>query len=817
MAKVDSKGRILYYINGKPVYANDDTYGFYNPSSEKKPTDWQDRGFNDHDPKTDDDHPGKKDDDRVGHRKNPDSPKDRDRHHDDNKGNGSKKYATYKLVRGSDGRLNVQYVDAKTGKVLTNKELGNYHIVSSASSIPGVYSQKPAGPGKDKGDKGDTGDEGKGDKGKKGNTEDSSWSQYRGDFNDHAANGTAGGRNNSKSPSSSSPGKSSTAPGPAEQGDTNGFYDPDNNRISFSPSLAAEKNANNKALGLPEVNYDTTSPSGFTPDQSVHPAIDTSLDDWNGPVVSGNLTSPFEGQNLSKATVVGSDVPSYSDQEKQDMAKTLAGEIDSRYTDPTSPEGVDEANHIMSTMVNRDEVFDGGLSDALHAPNAYSTWNNDKVAKNANANYNKNPALWDGLVDRFLADPSLRTPVTNYYNPGLVDPSWSKNLLDKTQIGPHMFGVDPNLSVPTRALTDDEISAVENNNINTSFMNSPAYAQGPELASTPPDVTGGIGTQLGNFPDAYSAQKDYNTPSSSPNPADIGGFISGYQAQKDYDPNNFDNMGVSVSHETFDNPSATNTSNFGTGVTAQRDYDPNSTDNMGVSVSHENFDQSNAANTSNLGTGITAQRDYDPNSPNNIGVSVSSMDSGFAQNNNLDKSGRFSTPSNFDSSRFGDNVTTDPNAVSNSSQISADNEAKVTNSVAGPTGFVSGYQAQQDYSTPSISSTPANTVSDAASVSNQPSIGFDNTEGIAGAPSTTDSSATSAGEGMDTTDSTSGVAPSGTAPGTTGGGLFGGLFGGDTTSPDTSAPDTGSVGDTGTDASSSDTDPDTGGFSDGYL
>lgn len=121
------------------------------------------------------------------------------------------------------------------------------------------------------------------------------------------------------------------------------------------------------------------------------------------------------------------------------MAKTLAGEIDQRFTDLSTPEGIREANSIMSTMENRANKY-GSISDAISAPNQYSTWNNNAVAATAMANYNKNPEAFNSLVDSYAMDQRNNLGFTSYYNPSITNPGWGASMVQTENIGPHKFG-----------------------------------------------------------------------------------------------------------------------------------------------------------------------------------------------------------------------------------------------------------------------------------------------------------------------------------------------------------------------------------------
>lgn len=142
----------------------------------------------------------------------------------------------------------------------------------------------------------------------------------------------------------------------------------------------------------------------------------------------------------ARASVDLTRATTYSDMEKRLMGATLAGEIDPRYTDLSTPEGIAEARGIMSTMENRVGKY-GTMKDTLLAPAQYSTWNTDSAARTAINNYKANPAMYDKIVNDFFADPKSNTGFTHYYNASLVSPEWGAKLQKTTDIGPHRFGM----------------------------------------------------------------------------------------------------------------------------------------------------------------------------------------------------------------------------------------------------------------------------------------------------------------------------------------------------------------------------------------
>lgn len=129
----------------------------------------------------------------------------------------------------------------------------------------------------------------------------------------------------------------------------------------------------------------------------------------------------------------------YSREDKLAMAATLAGEIDTRYSKPNTPEAVREAFGILSTMENREARY-GTIQNAIFADKQYSTWNDPKAANTAKANYQANPGYYNSLVDSYLSNPENNLGFTSYLNPSIASPDWASAMQNPTQIGPHQFG-----------------------------------------------------------------------------------------------------------------------------------------------------------------------------------------------------------------------------------------------------------------------------------------------------------------------------------------------------------------------------------------
>lgn len=132
----------------------------------------------------------------------------------------------------------------------------------------------------------------------------------------------------------------------------------------------------------------------------------------------------------------------YTPQERDLMARTLAGEIDLSKTDLNTEEGRREAFGILSTMENRANRF-GGIEQAITADRQYSTWNDPRAANVANTNYEKNREMYDSLVSDMERDQSLNTGYTSYYNPSIANPDWGAKMNNALDIGAHRFGSLP--------------------------------------------------------------------------------------------------------------------------------------------------------------------------------------------------------------------------------------------------------------------------------------------------------------------------------------------------------------------------------------
>lgn len=133
-------------------------------------------------------------------------------------------------------------------------------------------------------------------------------------------------------------------------------------------------------------------------------------------------------------------------EQKELMGMTLAGEIDPGRTDLTTEAGRREAMGILSTVENRAPKY-GGITEAITAPNQYSTWNNQAASNTASTNYHGNKSTYDTLVSDFISNPQNNLGFTSYHA-DTVNPGWSGSMQNKEQIGPHTFGFLDEYSKP---------------------------------------------------------------------------------------------------------------------------------------------------------------------------------------------------------------------------------------------------------------------------------------------------------------------------------------------------------------------------------
>lgn len=165
----------------------------------------------------------------------------------------------------------------------------------------------------------------------------------------------------------------------------------------------------------------------------------------SSPLPSYDSLMNTQGQSSS----IGIDPNRFKDitpEQKELMGMTLAGEIDPGRTDLTTEAGRREAMGILSTVENRAPKY-GGITEAITAPNQYSTWNNQAASNTASTNYHGNKSTYDTLVSDFISNPANNLGFTSYHA-DTVNPGWSSSMQNKEQIGPHTFGFLDEYSKP---------------------------------------------------------------------------------------------------------------------------------------------------------------------------------------------------------------------------------------------------------------------------------------------------------------------------------------------------------------------------------
>jgi Peptidase M15 len=175
-----------------------------------------------------------------------------------------------------------------------------------------------------------------------------------------------------------------------------------------------------------------------------------------------------------------------TDEDKSLAAMTLAGEIDPSKTDLSTPQGIQEAYGILSTIENRTPKY-GSMSKAITAPNQYSTWGNQAAANTANKNYGLNPSVYDGLVKNYLDDPKSNLGFTSYHS-NVVNPDWSGKMQNVTDIGPHKFGFLDDYNAPNTKMNvaaPRERPTLDTANTSSGFMGSSMGANRPASNASP--------------------------------------------------------------------------------------------------------------------------------------------------------------------------------------------------------------------------------------------------------------------------------------------------------------------------------------------
>jgi hypothetical protein len=149
-----------------------------------------------------------------------------------------------------------------------------------------------------------------------------------------------------------------------------------------------------------------------------------------------------------------------SEQEKRDLALTIAGEIHPGLTRHGTDEAHAEIASILQSIQNRRDLNPeryASLSDVVKEPAQYSTWSDASGRAVAAQNYSQYTREIDEAIDDYFSGKlESSTPmVTNYWSPsgmlnenGTTAPSWAPAITDRARVGPHVFGTD-------RSLVDD--------------------------------------------------------------------------------------------------------------------------------------------------------------------------------------------------------------------------------------------------------------------------------------------------------------------------------------------------------------------------
>lgn len=553
------------------------------------------------------------------------------------------------LVRGSDGRLHVQFVDVRTGKRIPDTKISKYRFTSANES--------KWTPTKNTGTDTDT----KGTKSDEPQTKtirlvDGRTKEVPLDWDGpgYTSNKNSVNKENnytpqglSKSRETSNTSRSADMNSGADTNTTSAGKDADNSDIGDNgEDISFAKPTNDNFAVKDQNNVTGTNPA------ALHDAYyDLPTDSY----VDGNNFHPMQGQDLS---TVGITNRNYTPAEEKAIKETLAGEISFKDTDLSTPEGYKEAQAIMSTIENRAANNKKGVIGAVFAPSQYSTWNTAKDSQNARNNYKVHKAAVDAAYKKYVEDPTSRLPVTSYYNPEIADPAWADKMTGVFQVGPHTFGALPEYGIPKGTpLSPEEQDQTARDIVNQNFEQSFAYPASEDISASPP-TTGFYGTDMAT---GINAQRDY-TPDTS--------LAAGMNAQRDFTPDSSMAAGMNAQRDYTGD---------GTGFTTA-EVDKSSRFNP-ADVSAARMPGYNESNETSFAAGMNAQRNTIDSGIvdglNDIGVTDKTTRDGFTAGD-IQKSSRFSTPSIApeDMDRF---------------------NAPSVNDQANATNFDQGMQAQRDY------------------------------------------------------------------------------------------------------------------------
>lgn len=178
-------------------------------------------------------------------------------------------------------------------------------------------------------------------------------------------------------------------------------------------------------------------------------------DSYGKSVVSNSVTkattpgaSRFDGFDVSKASpadLASRGMTQRSIAQKEQLAKTFAGELSPGQLDKLAkndPIARAELGSMLSTVENRVQSTKLGGNFAGAFPS--SQYNSLGVAQlgTTNNNYSKYKDVLMSTIDDFYKGniPQAQTKATNYHNPDISNPDWSKVMTNPAVVGDHKFG-----------------------------------------------------------------------------------------------------------------------------------------------------------------------------------------------------------------------------------------------------------------------------------------------------------------------------------------------------------------------------------------
>lgn len=440
------------------------------------------------------------------------------------------------LVRNADGTVGVQFVDVDTGRVITGDPFGPRKDITSAGDFDDVFGKKKKIK-TDKSDEAPTGSQeiegyrisGYDDKGNPKYVPIGGGAVTAQERPPSESNRPTGFTDVPAKTSGKTP---SDFESPEEQGDQAGFF---NANGSNDPSLDKDYQIDGKFAPADVPERDFQSEVASSKKEDAHFA---NMDEGDFTTIDGNNSHPMEGKNLNDAKSLASD-RNWDDATIDKAARTLAGELAGN-VDLNTPEGIQEARSILSTIENRDIANGPSKSaiDAMTAKSQYSTWNDEKAANVANTNYNLRADEFNKVVKDYIEDPNSNLGFTSYHAP-YVNPAWSDDMQNVEEIGSHKFGTLPEytskMAKYSTPMTDEQKNSIATDIVNQNFQQSFAAPVGDYIAQNTPQIdTTGVQVQNTDMASGLQAQRDYISPSLSSNSS----FAQGINAQRDY--NGFD-------------------------------------------------------------------------------------------------------------------------------------------------------------------------------------------------------------------------------------------------------------------------------------